>query len=371
MALCQSGDGQTTLQQQITRYTVETCLELRMTCLDPPIEFVAPTLLHWTDRDTALLAQRESLLGDVSHQPNRTPVTTAPSKLIQPLQVNEDTRWKSKVFHQPTPNELDLATTMIEKDDQEVLKQALMILNKLSLTTFDKLSDAFLETGIGRSTECLTGAIVLILEKAQSEPHFANMYALLCLKLAKQEFGGNKKLFKKLLLTQCQKEFETDMTLSNSTTTTTSTTDSDEQQYLATIRKKKYLGHMRFIGELYKGNLIKIEILLWCLTTLLDDVKEEEKVECFCKLMSTIGYSLEQQSYELSQTGKGKPSEDLAACWCNVKAMETSAQVSPRTKFMLMDLIEMKDKGKIMEHSRLNFSLTIPHTSHVMFEKVG
>ena len=332
-------------------------MKLRLDWLDPPTEFPAPTLLHWTDRGKTFFTHQPSLLGDVSHQPNQPHYIAPPIKAFQPLQVNEDTRWKSKAFHQPTPDEL--ATTTAEIDDQEVLKQALMILNKLSLTTLDKLSDAFFETGIGRSTECLTGAIALILEKAQTEPHFSNMYALLCLKIASKELGGTKKLFKKILLTQCQKGFETDMSLSTATTTT----DPEEQQYLVTIHKKKYLGHMKFIGELYKGGMIKIEIMLWCLTTLLDNVKEDEKVECFCKLMSTIGYKLEEQSHVLSQSDKGKPAEDLTACWCKVNTVKNSPQVSLRIKFMLLDLLEMKEKGEYVEHSDLTFLHRDSHLS--------
>mmetsp|Transcript_20138 Transcript_20138/g.36534 ORF Transcript_20138/g.36534 Transcript_20138/m.36534 type:complete len:88 (-) Transcript_20138:1275-1538(-) len=38
--------------------------------------------------------------------------------------------------------------------------------------------------------------------------------------------------------------------------------DIDEISYHATLVKKSYLGHMLFIGELYKGDLISIKIML-------------------------------------------------------------------------------------------------------------
>jgi translation initiation factor 4G len=339
VTLLHPGDGDTPAQQQVLRYTVEHMLELRHFYVNPPPKFAAPEMLHWLSEERlAVIASRAPRkTGDVS-KPRRIVKETAPAlEDCKPLEVNDTTRWKSKVFQ-------GMEHVAKDETDDDVLKQALLILNKLSLTTFDKLSDAFVDTGIGRSTECLTGAIKLILEKAQSEPHFANMYAMLCLKLSKTEFGGNKKTFKKLLLTQCQQEFEQDLAskLAN-------ISDSEEQAYLAVLIKKKYLGHMRFIGELYKGDMIKIDIMLWCLTTLLDDVSEEEKVECFCKLMSTIGFSLEQQSAALMQVGKAKPAGDLATCWKTVYDMSLSAQVSQRLKFMLLDLMEMRDKGTFLD----------------------
>jgi len=354
--LCTPGSGETQDQRNVVRYTVETCLQLRHLYLVPSLtNFTAPPDVHWLaeDRIAIITSRAPRKTGDVSSRPHpRRSVgkeTAPPLEDCKPLLVNDDTRWKSKVFD-GTSNANE--ETKTEESNEDILKRALLILNKLSLTTFEKLSDAFIETGIGRSTECLTGAIALILEKAQAEPHFSNMYAMLCLKLSKTEFGGNKKIFKKLLLTHCQKEFEEDFS-SKMAHAVENTKDPEEQAYMAALIKKKYLGHMRFIGELYKGDMIKIDIMLWCLTTLLDDVSEEEKVECFCKLMSTIGFSLEQQSAALLQVGKGKPALDLETCWTTVHDMAASTQVSPRMKFMLLDLIEMRDNGWVTRRKEL------------------
>jgi len=78
--------------------------------------------------------------------------TAPPLEECAPLSVNEETRWKAAVF---------------DESDEEILKQALLILNKLSLTKFDKLSDAFLTSGICRSEECVKEALSLVVNKAQ------------------------------------------------------------------------------------------------------------------------------------------------------------------------------------------------------------
>jgi len=240
-----------------------------------------------------------------------------------------------------------------------VLKKSLLILNKLSLTKFDKLSDAFIASGIGRNEECLSSAVVLIVNKAQDEPHFSAMYAQLCLKLAATPMGFEEnsskkgKKFKKMLLTACQAEFEenTDAKIAKAIE---GLDDEEEKVYKAGIIKKHYLGHMTFIGELFKGQLISIKIMLFCLPMLLEATSEsgidEEKVECFAKLLSTIGYNLEQESEKLKDKGKNEAANELAKCWKKVEIMagrrkEKGAKVSNRMKFMMEDLIEMKKNG--------------------------
>ena len=69
--------------------------------------------------------------------------------------------------------------------------------------------------------------------------------------------------------------------------------DKEEREYQAALIKRNYLGHMRFIGELYKNDMIKIDtprIMLWCLNSLLEN--DDEQLECFGKLMTTSGGSL-------------------------------------------------------------------------------
>ena len=120
---------------------------------------------------------------------------------------------------------------------------------------------------------------------------------------------------------------------------------------------------MRFIGELYKGELISIKIMLMCLPALLmrdneessDDI-DEEKVVCFTKLMTVIGSSLELQSEAMKADGKADAADSLADCWKKVATMARESKkdgpkVSKRIKFMLQDLLEMKENGKFVVRS--------------------
>ena len=380
--LLNPGQGTTDEQKAVARISVQDLLDMRLRCLDAPSSWEGenaekpPPAALW-DSPTRVSEIEEAskaprMTGDVSvankgrrggkggkGNPNDT---APPLEDCKPIEVNEETRWKAKVMEGKDAE----AAEEVADSTEEVLRKALLLMNKLSLTKFEKISDEFINCGIGRDIECLTAAVSLIVTKAQEEQHFSSMYAGLCLKLASTPMEGidegskKGKKFKKILLERCQTEFETD-TATKIKEATKDVTDPDEIAYHSNLCKKHYLGHMRFIGELYKGDLISIKIMLWCLPALLkgDDVSSddkdsthdfEEKVECFTKLMTVIGDSLEKQSEAMRSVGKKDAAESLANCWKAVeiiagKRKEEGPKVSNRIKFMLQDLLEMKAKG--------------------------
>ena len=396
--MCKPGEGKDDAEKAVVRYTAEDLLAARLSYLAPPLtwgdtEPGPPEHCKWDDptrvQEIDAMAKTGRMGGDIGLQQKRRRAQqheTAPAlEDCKPLEVNDETRWKAGVFDKDAKKEDD------EDSDEVVIKRALLILNKLSLTKFDKLSDEFIATGIGRNEKILHDVIWTIVGKAQDEPHFSAMYAQLCLKLSQtplelEEDAPKKgKKFKKLLLERCQEEFETDTT-HKIAKATEGIDDEEEKAYKAGIVKKHYLGHMRFIGELYRCDLISIKIMLFCLPALLegetsfseestaatsseekkdtDDV-DEEKVECFTKLMTTIGSSLEQQSMAMKNMGKTEPSEKLEACWADVERMAGVRKdghvpsVSNRIKFMLQDLLEMRSKGKF-SRDVCCFSLVCP-----------
>jgi len=366
--LLNPGEGSSDVEKAVKRISVFDILSIRLDNLAAPSSWEPPEACHWNtptrEADIVEIAKADRIGGDVSKQERRrkkeNPNDTAPAlEDCKPLQVNEETRWKAKVF---VGKEGEADEDEAVESKEEILRRALLILNKLSLTKFDKLSDAFINCGIGRDIDCLTGAVGMIVNKAQEEQHFASMYAGLCLKMSKTPMEGidegtkKGKKFKKILLERCQSEFETDAA-TKVKEATKGITDADEIEYHTNLIKKHYLGHMRFIGELYNGDLISIKIMLFCLPTLLkgesDDSSgdvDEEKIECFAKLITVIGSSLEQQSEAMRSVGKTDAAKSLAECWKAVEVMAgkrkgEGPKVSNRIKFMLQDLLEMKAKG--------------------------
>ncbi|KAL7503106.1 hypothetical protein ACHAXN_000944 [Cyclotella atomus] len=390
----------------ILRISASTLLSLRLAHLSPPPSWGTnneePECL-WIDPDRTSAIEQQAEVpqtgGDVvfpskntNTKNNRTKdskeyETAPPMEECKPIEVNEETRWKAKVFDSKSSESDKTAPDT----NEEIVRRALLILNKLSLTKFDKLSDDFINCGIGSSVETLTSAVGLIVNKAQEEQHFSSMYAGLCLKLANTHFEGidtpsssstaagggsgggstkKGKTFKKKLLERCQIEFESDTSIKIAEATKDLDQESEEYEMKVNLIKKHYLGHMRFIGELYKGDLISVKIMLSCLPQLLSveentgsekdnntskqTLFDEEKIECFAKLMTVIGSSLERQSLAMQNVGKRDAAESLAECWKTVEVLagkrtaeggEGGAQVSNRIKFMLQDLLEMKQNG--------------------------
>lgn len=66
----------------------------------------------------------------------------------------------------------------------------------------------------------------------------------------------------------------------------------DEKERKARMRS---LGNIRFIGELYKLEMLTAKIMHECVQKLLKCV-DEESLECLCRLLSTIGKNLEDET---------------------------------------------------------------------------
>lgn len=65
-----------------------------------------------------------------------------------------------------------------------------------------------------------------------------------------------------------------------------------EVEYQQMIYKKQIVGNIRFIGELFKLQLLTEKIMQGCIFLLLK-AKDEESLECMSKLVSTVGQSLD------------------------------------------------------------------------------
>lgn len=57
--------------------------------------------------------------------------------------------------------------------------------------------------------------------------------------------------------------------------------------------RKRSLGNIRFIGELFKLKMLSETIMHECITRLLRSSSDEEALECFGKLITTTGKDLD------------------------------------------------------------------------------
>lgn len=232
-----------------------------------------------------------------------------------------------------------------ETDPEVIVRKANLILNKLSVTKFEKLSDDFMSVGLD-TPELMERAVEMIVLKAQMEEHFCFMYADLCRKITdrwgesvpgdgKEQEEELGKAFRVRLLERCQEEFEVDRVkaLEEIRASDLPQEEKDEKEI---ILKKRFMGHMRFVGEIFMKDLVSPKIMYSCIDMLMESTDEETLV-CMVKLLETIGSKLE--AYD-QRKKKGK----FTAYFEKVTELSES-HPSSRMRFMLRDLIEMRSNG--------------------------
>ncbi|XP_022735134.1 eukaryotic translation initiation factor 4G-like [Durio zibethinus] len=227
-------------------------------------------------------------------------------------------------------------------DDEESKQRRLKaILNKLTPQNFEKLFEQVKEVNIDNAGT-LTGVISQIFDKALMEPTFCEMYANFCYHLAGElpDFSeDNEKItFKRLLLNKCQEEFERgerEQEEANKVEEVGEAKQSEEEREEKRIKvRRRMLGNIRLIGELYKKKMLTERIMHECIKKLLGEYEnpDEEDVEALCKLMSTIGDMIDHP----------KAKDYMDAYFERMGKLSNNMKLSSRLRFMLKDAIDLR-----------------------------
>ncbi|KAH8828422.1 hypothetical protein DL96DRAFT_1603190 [Flagelloscypha sp. PMI_526] len=241
------------------------------------------------------------------------------------------------------------------------------LLNKLTMEKFDSISDQIIgwanKSEKEKDGRTLIQVIRLVFEKATDEAAWSEMYARLCRKMMEQissnvQDDGIKnaegkpitggQLFRKYLLNRCQEDFERGWVQKEATAAAAAIKSSEDEAAKAANEKKdgdddeialyseEVLGLIRFIGELFKLQMLTERIMHECVKKLLGnvDTPEEEEIESLCKLLTTVGQILD--------TPKAKAHMDVY--FSRMQEMTRSPNVSSRMHFMLQDVIELRDR---------------------------
>lgn len=243
-----------------------------------------------------------------------------------------------------------------------MLKTVRGILNKLTPSKFDALLARIQALDID-SEDRLAGVIKLFFEKAVDEPIFSSMYAKMCQALSTKEVASASNLsettnFRKLLLTRCQKEFEKDnaalIDVENKKKEI-ETAESDakkkdlesELEELVNSNRRKSLGNIRFIGELFKLRILSVKIMHQCILRLLSQPEDEESLECLCRLLSTIGKELEtpMQPPAGRSTSISANRESMNSYFSTLDSIVNKRKISNRIRFMIQDVVDLRKTG--------------------------
>ncbi|KAF8504688.1 hypothetical protein F5888DRAFT_1903604 [Russula emetica] len=250
----------------------------------------------------------------------------------------------------------------VDSESPEMVERKVKaLLNKLTMESFDSISDQ----------------IILVFEhlKAADEARFSEMYARLCRKMMEQTspkvqddgiknsegkpFAGAQ-LFRKHLLDRCQEDFERGWVAKEATAAAAATKATEdravkeanentkggdpgeeselfsEEYYAAAKAKRRGLGLIRFIGELFKLQMLTERIMHECIQKLLGNVEnpEEEEIESLCKLLRTVG--------SLLDTIKARGHLDVY--FSRMRELTKNKNVNSRMMFMLQDVIDLRER---------------------------
>lgn len=236
--------------------------------------------------------------------------------------------------------------TMPKDEVEELTRKIQDFLNKLTGKNFDAICVQLMEVVDRHVSDPSTLKIVVnqIFDRALFEPNFSEMYSELCERFLTKfpeftvdivdEVTGAKRseqyTFNRLLLFQCQMEFQSGMTQ-----LVFADSVEEESRTLAVAKQKqRWLGNIIFIGELFKKQLISKKIMKACIAELLKNAEspEEEDLEALCKLMNTVGGSLEAIE-----------SDFVNACFVTISNLINGDNLpSGRIRFLLMDVADLK-----------------------------
>lgn len=296
-----------------------------------------------------------------SQQAEPKPMLTASASDFKPL-VASESRWKPRSVANvektgqsmgsissaspPVPTQDNLLST------EMVQRKVKAALNKMTPEKFEKISGQILDIANQSRFETdgrtLKQVIQLTFEKATDEAAWSSMYAKFC-KVMMESMDPSIKdesiidpktgnvvaggvLFRKYLLNRCQEEFQRGWKV-NLPPKPEGVTDEaamlSDEYYIAAAAKRRGLGLIQFIGELFKLSMLTERIMHECVKKLVDyeGIPEEGEVEGLCKLLRTIGASLDS-------TAKSRPA--MEAYFARIKQMIEHPGIVSRLKFMLM-----------------------------------
>ncbi|KAG7274912.1 hypothetical protein CRUP_036805 [Coryphaenoides rupestris] len=191
----------------------------------------------------------------------------------------------------------------------DLFKKVRSILNKLTPQMFNQLMKQVTDLTID-TEERLKGVIDLVFEKAIDEPSFS------------KEFEKDK--VDDVVFERKQKELDA-----------ASTTERERlREELAEAKdtaRRRSIGNIKFIGELFKLKMLTEAIMHDCVVKLLKN-HDQESLECLCRLLTTIGKDLD--------FAKAKPRMDQY--FRQMEKIVKERKTSSRIRFMLQDIVDLR-----------------------------
>ncbi|ODV62148.1 MIF4G domain-containing protein, partial [Ascoidea rubescens DSM 1968] len=242
-------------------------------------------------------------------------------------------------------------TELFDMDDLALKGRSL--LNKLTLENFEPITTDLInlcaQSRWEEDAKSLKEILALTFAKATDEPHWSSMYAQFCATLVKtfsdsvlDKTSLDKNnlpikggfLVRRCLLLRCQTEYEKGW--ANKIPTNPDGTQKEfemmsEEYYTAAKEKRRGLGLVKFIGELFGLGLLSNKVIV---KILLDQSNPEnpaeDVLENLIQLVKTTGEILESTPGIMDNIFK------------RIQFIIESANISSRVRFLLQDLVDLR-----------------------------
>eukprot|EP00798_Chlamydomonas_sp_ICE-L_P015224 gene15224-21304_t len=226
---------------------------------------------------------------------------------------------------------------------EKSIRQIKGILNKLTPEKFERLLQQLLE--VITTASLLQQTITLVFENAVEQPTFCTMYAELCFELSKElptfpsmdSESPKPMAFHQILLNTCQDEFEG---TEQAREVLLTISEEDVRSKAERAVKKRTLGNMRLISELYKMDMVKDWIMGTCVESLLEKEKgktlpTEDNIEAACEMIGTAGS-------KLAKSENANTKAKLEDFFRTLAKFETDKALPPRVRFLIKDLMDLR-----------------------------
>jgi len=256
------------------------------------------------------------------------------------------------------------------RDETEELKKLITrILNRVSDKNYEALSNEMLQSNLDvvcQDAEVLREIVAMFFQKAVNEKVWAHIYGRMCKDVCqhwatphpsdstpgkestptsqspidpKAEAQTFCSKFRRQLLNQCQEEFERGIKLQKEL----NLLPPEEKEMQEMKLRQRTMANMKFVGELYKHNLITERIMHQVMFSLLFPTHPGEKLtdeglELFCELMDTVGKQLDRP----------KAQQYMAQYFQQVGLLSQTYKTA-RVRFKLQNLLDLRKNNWVRE----------------------
>merc|ERR1719456_137410 len=214
--------------------------------------------------------------------------------MTQPVLKESERSWSEQ---QKLQKQLAKSLNSEGKSDEEIVRAMKSILNKLTIEKYDTLYKKMLECGISKP-EHVRILIHEVMEKAQLQHHFIEMYSQFCAHLHEwfienQISDDPKNSFKRILLNECQNLFEKNLKPADMVGL-----QGEELREAKAKYKTTMLGNIKFVGALLGKRMLATSVLVAIAEDLISDPSTPEALESLAVFLTSIGGTFDRPDWQ-------------------------------------------------------------------------